>query len=344
MNNYPDPLAEPPEQNQNINAHNARESDPGNVGRAQVPGGDAYAGNVSEGANVSEGSPEGVIEQQQPVFPAAAASGAVQPNLQTKSKIGLIAGMLAIGLVAGGVVGYLIGDFLIFRPALNKEVGARTALEDRLSALESAGSSGSTTATSDTSGAGDSGNTGSNQGGLEIFQGITADPLTIDWPTYTNEEHHFSFKYPSNYEVRKLATEDDRLIFNVGVFQKGGALASAFVRVYKSTQDKGPVVSELATFFWPPLLPARIKEKVVGAGRLNDVSEKEITLSGKSGSEIGALEGAGLEAKPDGEIFKAYILPDLFGATYLVGTCGSDQTKQDNLVACPLLSTFEITP
>ncbi len=273
-----------------------------------------------------------LAEYQKQQAAAGASGSTVAP---AKSKMGLAITLLVVGLLLGGAAGYFIGDFLVFRPAQEKAAAERQALEDRIAALES-----------DQTGTSLPGEPTKNDGTgtVDILQGITPDPLTDDWSVYTNEEHHFSFRYPANYEVREtpqpLDNEDQ--LFEVALFQAGSNVEAGSVRVYATPANDGPSTRDVTLFKWPSLLPTGLQGKSAGAGVAPGVESTTVTLNGNAALELTGVEGKALTATPDGQTYTAYFIEDRFDASYLVGTCGTDQTKQENLVACPFLTTFKL--
>jgi hypothetical protein len=267
---------------------------------------------------------------------------------QRGSSAGLMIIWFLIGLILGGAAGYFAGYYFYFRPQLDEAQRIRTGLESQVKTLQQAQTGviptpNPTTPGTVTPGTGIAPTTG----------GITADPETASWSTFTSPEFKFSIKYPSDFEARTAQNsgdlekfDDSDIVFALEIIKPGETEAAATVRVYSGAQDDGPSEAD-ASRRWAGTLPVSITQKAAGAGKVVDVQTSSVTLNGTEGLELSGVEATAFgsfEPKPGGQTLTGYLFSEKFNRSYLVGSCSSDQTSQSNLVGCLALTTFTILP
>ncbi|MFH0831186.1 MAG: hypothetical protein V1895_03960 [Parcubacteria group bacterium] len=267
------------------------------------------------------------------------------PKTRTNWLMALV--LFLVGLLGGGAAGYFLGDFLIFQPKLDQTEADKAQLESRVAALETEITQlqqGTTPTTPSTSG------TTPGSGTAPTVSGVTPDPQTAGWSTFTSPEFHFSFKYPSDYQVRTFQSKsdlvqlnDNDVIFAAGLYKTGEQEAAGIVYVYKSASAQGLDQRSLALFKWPAHLPSAVQTEAAGAGQVNLVEEQTLTVNGTEGMQLTAYEGRELEKDPAGSTYKGYLFEEQFNQSYLVSQCDSDQSTQRNIVGCLFLTTFTIT-
>ncbi|MFO0702796.1 MAG: hypothetical protein U0514_02930 [Candidatus Andersenbacteria bacterium] len=297
----------------------------GQTSQASYP--NPYAPPVGGGANAPTPAP----------IPAPAKRGVVGT---------LLIGVL-IGLLVGGLAGYAIGQWFIFGPQreeLQGQVGQLqtqvTTLEQQVATLK-AGSGNSGTATGGTSSSG--------TGTAPTVSGVTPDPQTATWRTFSSTDFHFSFKYPDDYEVRTFQNSGDLtklndkdVVFAAGIFKPGEDAAAGMVYVYKNQIQQGPTRDGIVMNSFVSHLPTTVLQKSAGAGLINDVKEQTLSINGTEGLQLTAVEGSKTEVTPGGSTYTGYFFENQFDHPYVVSYCDSDQSTQRNLVGCLFLTTFTV--
>ncbi|MFO0704891.1 MAG: hypothetical protein U0517_02900 [Candidatus Andersenbacteria bacterium] len=257
---------------------------------------------------------------------------------------------LLIGLLLGGLAGYFVGDLLVFTPRLNESETARGQLESRVAVLENQLAQLQQSGTS----GGSSSKTTPGTGTAPSISGITPDPKTADWQVYTDTEHHLSFRYPIDYEVKVFENSgdlaqlnDDKTYLGVGIFKKGEAQPAGMVYLYTpegsvGSRGAGPTHSDLQRNRFVSHLPTQVLQESAGAGLINTVAEQSIILNGTDGIQLSAQEGSKTTQTPGGSTYTGYLLENKFSNTYLTSACDSDQSTQPNIVGCLFLTTVSI--
>jgi hypothetical protein len=250
-----------------------------------------------------------------------------------------------VGLIIGGAAGYFAGYFFYFKPQIDEAQRVRTGLEAQITTLKQqlqpTGIVPTPTTPTITPGTGTAPTTG----------GITPDAETANWSTFTSTDFNFSIKYPTDYEAKPAQNsgdlakfDDDDIVFALEIIKPGETEAAATVRVYNNPDDDGPTETELHRR-WADTLPVSITQKAAGAGKVVSIQTSDVTLNGTQATELSGVEATSFgsfEPLPGGQTFTGYAFPDQFSRGYLVGSCGSDQTVQRNLVGCLALTTFTI--
>jgi hypothetical protein len=267
--------------------------------------------------------------------------------------------LLVVGLVVGGAAGYFVGDLLIFSAERKQAAADKTALQQRVTQLEQqvatlqTGTGNTGTATTGT-GSG-TGTSTSGTGTAPTVGGITADPQTANWSLFEDKEKHFSFKYPSDYEVQAFQnsgdlasikesvglSDSDDFWFAIGIFKPGESTPAGLLRIYRLPPD-GPAHRDLQNFKFIDALPTTTQGQAAGAGVAPKADETAISLNGTEGFQFVSVEGKGLDATPGGSTYTGHLFEEQFDNSYLTTYCDSDQTSQRNVVGCLWLTTFTI--
>ncbi len=255
--------------------------------------------------------------------------------------------LLIIGLLAGGAAGYFLGDLLVGKPAREAAATEKQQLQSQIATLQGQSSSNNTT-TNTTPG---TGTTTPGTGTAPTTSGVTADPQTTKWSTYTNTIGHFSFKYPSDYEVREFTkgtaemsslqtqVNDNNMVFAAGIFKKGETVPAGLVRLYDTETNQGINHRELKLRFMRQL-PSPLQSG--GTDTVEKIDESPITVNGSEGIKLNSYEGTGDVAATGGSTYTGYLFENQFDKNILVSYCNSDQGSQRNVVGCLFLTTFQI--
>lgn len=285
-----------------------------------------------------------------PVPPTPQGYAPAQPAMANppKSGKGLAIILLILGLLIGGAAGFFIGYFFVFQPARERAELERTQFQSQISQLQTKVSDLEKQVADAATGVipvqDGTGTSGTGTGTAPTTGGITADPQTANWVVFNDPQFHFSFKYPSDYEVKTVPDTDTTILVHYGIFKIGDSVEAGSVRVYKTEENDGPSRRSLRLFNWPNSLPVPTTQEAAGAGRIQSVEESPVTHNGTEGFEFSAIEATGnnsFDPKPGGQTFTGYVFENQFDATYLVGNCSSDKTSQRNLVGCLFGTTFK---